>query len=102
LEITQLCEKGDLAQLKLLFIRGAKDISGLPLCHAAANGHTHIVRYLIEVHGADINRSAESRFSPLFVAALNGHLALVRCMVQELGADVDKAVSGGGTPLYVS
>jgi ankyrin repeat protein len=73
----------------------------MPLCIAAAYRNTNIVRYLIEEHGADINRAADGGRTPLFAAAHNGHVNLVRCMVEELGADVNNAEDNGGTPLYM-
>jgi ankyrin repeat protein len=101
-EIILLCAQGDLAQLKLCIKRGAQVLSGVPLCTAAANGNRNIVRYLIDVHGADINEAVNTGITPLFVAAQNGQLALVRYIVHELGADVNKAEDDGATPLYTA
>jgi ankyrin repeat protein len=69
------------------------------MCVAAHSGNTRIVRYLVEEHGADINRAGDLGFTPLIFAALKGHLTLVRYMVKELGADVNKTADNGGTPL---
>src|SRR4030095_15250879 len=50
------------------------------LMWAAAEGHTAVVRALIEA-GADINATVDSGFTPFFFAVRDGHLGVVRAFL---------------------
>ncbi|KAJ5975094.1 hypothetical protein N7481_008801 [Penicillium waksmanii] len=55
-----------------------------PISHAAAQGHTRIVEYLLDL-GADINYRDRDGLTPLALAAREGHLNLTRKFIS-LGA----------------
>ena len=75
-----------------------------PLMIAAARGHLHIVKYLID-NGADINALSynDDHVTPLILAAGSGHLDVVRYLVKK-GADVNKrgSIANDLTPLMAS
>ena len=54
---------------------------------AAAEGHTAVVRALIDA-GADINATLDSGFTPFFFAVREGHIDVVRVFL-EAGVDVN-------------
>jgi ankyrin repeat protein len=61
------------------------------LMWAAAEGHTAVVRALIEA-GADLNARLDSGFTPFFFAVRGGHLAAVREFLAA-GIDVNAMMS---------
>jgi len=70
---------------------------------AAAEGHTAVVRALIDA-GADIDATLESGFTPFFFAVREGHIDVVRAFLEE-GVDVNATLQRRGTgpsgpPLY--
>lgn len=59
-----------------------KDMSENSAVHyACAYGWQHIVKYLIEVAGADPNCVNEWKMSPILIAMLKGHFGIVDYMV---------------------
>jgi len=101
--------RGDLADVKRHLQRGA-DVNATdiafhtPLHYAAREGHTEIVKLLIN-SGADMNvvvrRTSFTRhgFTPLHYAAYEGHLDVVKLLV-EAGADVNARDYSNFTPLH--
>ena len=67
------------------------------LVTAAAEGHTEIVRRLLD-HGADVNAVNAFNATPLHEAAVGGHAELVKALIAR-GADVNATDGNGRTPL---
>ncbi len=66
---------------------------------AAREGHTDVVRALVE-GGADVDlASAADGTSPLLMAVINGHYDLAMFLIRR-GADVRRSSVAGATPLY--
>eukprot|EP00438_Fugacium_kawagutii_P022098 Skav219842 [mRNA] locus=scaffold859:386870:387805:+ [translate_table: standard] len=96
--------QGSLPCLHLLLEAGAcKDSTamtiegGTPLCRAAFNNHTQVVRFLVEAR-ADMNMATTDSETPLWFAAHLGHMEAVRFLVAAR-ADMNIATKGGATPL---
>jgi ankyrin repeat protein len=70
---------------------------GPPILEAAANGHTDIIRLLLE-NGANINQEEKYGQNALILASENGQKATVRMLI-EAGACVNE---GGMTPIQVA
>ena len=71
-----------------------------PLWAAAASGHLHIVKILIEGN-ADVNGRTFSNSTPLRAAAYIGRLDIVSCLVEN-GADVNARNKFQHTPLMAA
>jgi hypothetical protein len=67
-----------------------------PLGTAANFGAVEATRLLLE-HGADTEKTSDSRHTPLHVAAANGHAAIVELLLAR-GADATATTSDGQTP----
>jgi ankyrin repeat protein len=66
---------------------------------AVREGHTAVVRALLD-GGANINQPTPAdKTSPLLLACINGHYDLAKLLL-ERGADVNAASDAGATPLY--
>ncbi|KAK6455624.1 uncharacterized protein RJT20DRAFT_97227 [Scheffersomyces xylosifermentans] len=87
------CKKGNLNEVQSYIARGAnaneKDFCGFTCLHEAAlEGHTEVVRFLIE-HGANVNAKADAAGdseTPLIDAAENKHYEVVKLLLDN-GAD---------------
>eukprot|EP00501_MAST-03F_sp_TOSAG23-6_P000948 GSMAST32.ASY1.ANO1.984.1 assembled CDS len=98
-DLTEFAFDGDLDGVKDLIEKGyfmdsvdAHDHSALS--EAAAQGHAHVVEYLLSL-GANPNKCNDKGRSPLYRAAFNGHLPVVQFLL-ESGADPDKHDEGSG------
>ncbi|VFM95713.1 MAG: Ankyrin repeat-containing protein [Candidatus Kentron sp. G] len=103
---------GDLAEAETLLKAGAEVderypvLNGFndrhtPLLVAARDGHTAIVKLLLE-HGADVN-VVEDTFGavPLHKATYNGHVEITRLLAAQPGINLDfQGASNGYTPLH--
>lgn len=79
-----------------------KDFRGNTALHmACANGHTEMVKYLINTLHADINIRNSSNNTPLGWAALNGQKEIVKILLDN-NADYDNKNSQGKTPSEIA
>ncbi|CAM0948128.1 unnamed protein product [Alopecurus aequalis] len=66
---------------------------------AAANGRTHVCRYLVQDLGFPVDARSSPGDTPLVLAAMYGHTATAAYLL-ERGADPRAPDSNGKTPLY--
>lgn len=71
-----------------------------PLHAAARNGHTEVVRLLVDA-GADVTTRDENNRTPLHLAAWNGRTDVVTILLAA-GAEVDALDGNNTTPLYLA
>ena len=72
-----------------------------PLYWAATNGHTEVVKLLINIIG-DVNRScSDENDTALYIACQGGYLEIVKLLLAEQ-ADVNAKTHMGATPLYIA
>ncbi|KAJ5283335.1 hypothetical protein N7505_001315 [Penicillium chrysogenum] len=69
-----------------------------PLYSASVNGHTDIVRLLLD-HGANVDCRNQSGWTPINAAADEGFLEIVELLIEK-GADFEIPTSWGRTALY--
>lgn len=84
-ELWRIAESGDVDELSRVFINGAhvnaRNKHGMtPLMKAASEGHTRMVRALLE-RGADPNLARNDKFTALALAAFFGHTETVKILV---------------------
>ncbi len=97
---------GALDAVNALFAFGAdgnaKESSGgqTVLMLAAAQGHTEVVRTLIQ-HRADVHARSAGGYTALLLAAREGHLETTQALLAA-GADVNEAAKDGTTALFVA
>jgi len=72
------------------------------LFFASKNGHTDIVKLLLQLGRVDVNQAKNTGATPLFVASQEGHTEVVRLLILAEGIDVNKATNTGATPLIVA
>ncbi|KAH7143367.1 hypothetical protein DER46DRAFT_456391, partial [Fusarium sp. MPI-SDFR-AT-0072] len=90
------CEEGYLGIAKVLLRRGAQ-ISEVNLVRVLRNGHSEVVKMLLE-KGADTAATTNDGRTPLFVASSNGRNKVVK-MLLEKGADTAATTNDGWTSL---
>jgi ankyrin repeat protein len=66
---------------------------------AAREGHSEVVKMLLEKDGVDMNKANSRGYTPLSLAARSGHTEIVKLLLEKDGVDVNKADSFGGTAL---
>ena len=72
-----------------------------PLFVAASQGHTEIMRYLVERPEVDVNQALiDIRLSPFMIAAQHGHLGIMRCLIQSGRANLDQTACNGANALF--
>ena len=93
------CLQGDLGLVKRMVKRGAEinKPGWTPLAYAATNGHTAIVKFLLD-HAAYIDAPAPNGTTPLMMAAYFGQSATVQLLLDE-GADPNLKNAMGFTAL---
>lgn len=79
--------KNNLEVVKTLVELGADPNVGIPnekpLRVAASQGHTAIIKYLVNLPTININIEDNAHYTPLWYAAFNGHLDAVKILVEE-------------------
>jgi hypothetical protein len=50
--------------------------------NSAADGHSEVLKYLLENPEIDVNAKDEMDFTPLHIAALNNHTALIKLLIE--------------------
>lgn len=90
---------GNLVLVKKFYAVGAtiNNPGWTPLIYAATNGHTEVMRYLLEV-GADINAEAPNGTTALMMAVRSGKLDSVELLLAK-GADANHRNQQGATAL---
>ena len=66
-----------------------------PLIIAAAHGHFHLLKYLIEQGEADPNIARSNGDTPLMVAVKNTHFRTVQYLIEQCNVDPNIAVTTG-------
>ena len=96
------CLQGDLALVERMVERGAEinKPGWTPLAYAATNGHTAIVKFLLD-HSAYIDAAAPNGSTPLMMAAYFGQSSTVQLLLQE-GADPNLKNAMGFTALKLA
>ncbi|KAI1859367.1 hypothetical protein JX265_010370 [Neoarthrinium moseri] len=81
--------------------RDARDSNGrTPLSWAAENGHTKVVKLLLETKEVEVNsKDTEYGRTPLSWAAKNGHYEVVELLLETEQVEVDSKDNYGQTPL---
>uniref|UniRef100_A0A0X3P756 K Homology domain-containing protein n=1 Tax=Schistocephalus solidus TaxID=70667 RepID=A0A0X3P756_SCHSO len=89
--------------VELLLQRGAdpnpkeKKVESVPLIEAAKDGHTDVVRLLLQ-YGASVSQVSNNGYTALHYAATNGHLDCVRLLLQ-YKSPLEVQNENGHTPL---
>nr|VZI28361.1 unnamed protein product [Spirometra erinaceieuropaei] len=89
--------------VELLLQRGAdpnpkeKKVESVPLIEAAKDGHTDVVRLLLQ-YGASVSQVSSNGYTALHYAATNGHLDCVRLLLQ-YKSPLEVQNENGHTPL---
>ena len=78
----------------------ADDAGFTPLFVAAQEGHTDVVRSLIDSGGTNVDVPSGEGATPLAIASECGHLEIVR-QLAAAGSAVDMPNASGATPLYM-
>lgn len=68
---------------------------------AAMNGNTHLVRYLVQDHGAAIDVLTLRKQTPLHLAASMGQLNVCKLLL-DLGASIDATDDQGQKPIHAA
>ncbi|XP_034945835.1 ankyrin-1 isoform X2 [Chelonus insularis] len=83
------------------FINSKSRVGRTALHLAAMNGYTHLVRFLIQDHGAAIDVLTLKKQTPLHLAAGAGQLEVCRLLI-ELGASCDATDDQGQKPIHAA
>lgn len=96
--LLRACAKNRLEEVERLLQEPLDPDGGAaPPIHVAAHeGHTEVVRLLLEAR-ADMNLEHETGVTAMYVAAQNGHLEVLH-LLKESGADCNQAEPGSGAP----
>lgn len=68
---------------------------------AAMNGNTHLVRFLVQDHGAAVDALTLRKQTPLHLAAGAGQLQICKLLL-DLGASIDATDDQGQKPVHVA
>ena len=79
-----------------------KDSQGNTALHwAAGHNRLHLVKYLVEEHGADVNTKSKSRATPLHFAAASGLNQVVEYLILKR-AKIDEKDELGDTTIQIA
>ena len=106
-DLFDCCMTGNTGRFKHLIRHGNVDINmgsknGTFLCFAAFQGHSGLVRQLLNISGIDVNLAQQAGGTPLYFAAQLGHLEVVKLLLAAPGVNVNLATSTGETPLFIA
>jgi len=111
-DLQEAAKTGNVAQFAELLATPGIDVNYVgkygetPLCTAADNGKTEIVKLLLEdpLKRVDVNKADTSGWTPLYAAAEHGHPAIVKLLLEDplKRADVNKENDLGLTPLIAA
>lgn len=90
-------EKGDAAAVKTMADGVNKALYEIALYRAALNGHSEVVKFLLE-KGASPNIKDDAGQSPIFLAAANRRTDIMQSLIEK-GADVNAKTVAGETAL---
>jgi ankyrin repeat protein len=108
-DIAGLCaaaKKGNAEAVRKLTQQGVppdeQDTQGAtPLWHAAAHGHTDIVRVLLETNAVDVNATSVDKRTPLFWPVARGYVEVVKLLL-DYGAQQNYEDKAGRSPLTIA
>ncbi|EFN78597.1 Ankyrin-1 [Harpegnathos saltator] len=83
------------------FINSKSRVGRTALHLAAMNGYTHLVRFLVQDHGAAIDVLTLRKQTPLHLAAGAGQLEVCKLLL-ELGASIDATDDQGQKPIHAA
>ncbi|XP_032689454.1 serine/threonine-protein phosphatase 6 regulatory ankyrin repeat subunit A isoform X4 [Odontomachus brunneus] len=83
------------------FINSKSRVGRTALHLAAMNGYTHLVRFLVQDHGAAIDVLTLRKQTPLHLAAGSGQLEVCKVLL-ELGASIDATDDQGQKPIHAA
>ncbi|XP_058801376.1 serine/threonine-protein phosphatase 6 regulatory ankyrin repeat subunit A isoform X4 [Phymastichus coffea] len=83
------------------FINSKSRVGRTALHLAAMNGNTHLVRFLVQDHGAAIDVLTLRKQTPLHLAAGAGQLEVCKLLL-ELGASIDATDDQGQKPIHAA
>ncbi|XP_011500154.1 PREDICTED: serine/threonine-protein phosphatase 6 regulatory ankyrin repeat subunit B-like [Ceratosolen solmsi marchali] len=83
------------------FINSKSRVGRTALHLAAMNGNTHLVRFLVQDHGAAIDVLTLRKQTPLHLAAGAGQLLVCKLLL-ELGASIDATDDQGQKPIHAA
>ncbi|XP_050446201.1 serine/threonine-protein phosphatase 6 regulatory ankyrin repeat subunit A isoform X1 [Cataglyphis hispanica] len=83
------------------FINSKSRVGRTALHLAAMNGYTHLVRFLIQDHGAAIDVLTLRKQTPLHLAAGAGQLEVCKLLL-DLGANIDATDDQGQKPIHAA
>ena len=72
------------------------------LFFASKNGHTDMVKLLLQLGRVDVNQAKNTGCTPLYIASENGHTEVVRLLILAEGIKVNQAMKNGATPLIAA
>ena len=106
-QLINAVNKRELVEVQELIAAGAnvnkanKD-SITPLLIASANGHTEVVKALLDTPTIDVNKTHRNGATPLLMASTNGHKEVVKALLEKPDIDINKANKDGFTPLLMA
>ena len=74
-----------------------------PFYAACRDGHTEIVKHMMQHERIDVNKQDSfGGCTPFYLACQNGHTEIVKYMMQDERVDVNKQDKDGWTPIWIA